>query len=942
MTGGEAIHAVGFVNSVLRKVFDVIARDRTMNSKVKRGLGVLKREMSMVACEIESNEEKNQGATHESKIVLLRDLACEIEDFIDLTWVPGRGSGFVLSAFGMDPRTGILQSIDHFKDSIQAVRNWQPDAGGSHGGDDGAATWSCSSATPTQSYSQEAALRSICKHRDELGRLLTEAGGQELKVISIVGCRGVGKTTLARAVYDHCRASGEFNCVAWVVATECRDPEDLLTKVLKEAHSTAEPTTRAAEGSGISDFEQTSLQSFLRDKRYFVVIDDVDNPEVWHHIKHEFPEEGHSSRIIVTTSVHSVAAQCSWGSYVYTMQCLSNDESEEVFWETVGQENRSPVLQDASEGIIKKCGGLPLALISVANYLRQRGRSESRVAGGLTKEHCKRAARALGDKILKGQDAEFLKINTALLQCYNNLPDYVHRSCLLYASVFPRGRPINSNALLRRWMTEELAVANDTVTDEEGAKSCLEVLIERCIIEPVKINNARVARCRVHSIMLEFIIHKAISKNFVALVDKDELLSRKGVGVRRLLVQDSSKEGVEDADIDLSIMRSLTISGSPLLDLQACKLLRVLDLEGCKGFKNSDVLRAICKQRFLKYLSLRETDVVLLPSEIQCLEHLETLDIRDTGVEVLPIEVIRLPLLAHLFGRFRLAHGIKQEISQKSRLQTLAGVVVTEPDKSFENIILHAGKLRKVKICSNSSRNKWMKMNSCCNSPLLRLKERFSGSKALQVLSIDSSDFCTDFVSFLGAPCAITSIKLRGQLKSLPDTPTLRELLGLNKLLLISTGLRIEDLSALQNLSCLEYLKLAEDRDGFWGGRFVVKSGGFPSLRRLCFEAPKLPEVRFEEGSMKSLTILDLLCPYPDIPEPCLSMYFVSFYQVHPIANGSSRLGVAGVQYLDNLNEVILHHSTREPKVQAWKEEAIRHKNKPSVKRQQQPIIHAA
>lgn len=267
MTGGEAIHAVGFVNSVLRKVFDVIARDRTMQSAIKRGLEVLKREMSMVASEIERNEKKQQGATHESKIVLLRELVCEIEDFIDLTWVPGRGSGFVLSAFGLDPRTGILQRIDHFKDSIQTVRNWQPgDAGGSHGGDDGAVTWSCSSATPTQSYSQEVALGSICKHRDELGTLLTEAGGQELKVISIVGCRGMGKTTLARAVYDHCRASGQFDCVAWVVATECRGPEDLLTKVLKEAHSTAEPT-RAAEGSGISDIEQTSLGFFLRDKR---------------------------------------------------------------------------------------------------------------------------------------------------------------------------------------------------------------------------------------------------------------------------------------------------------------------------------------------------------------------------------------------------------------------------------------------------------------------------------------------------------------------------------------------------------------------------------------------------------------------------------------------------------------------------------------------------
>lgn len=703
------------------------------------------------------------------------------------------------------------------------------------------------------------------------------------------------------------------------------------------------------------------MQCVLR-TRYLVVIDDVDRPEVWQAIKHEFPEEGRSSRIIVTTSVHSVAAECSWGSYVYPMQCLDKDESEEVFRETVGEENRSsPAVQLASEGIIKKCGGLPLALISVADYLRRRGRAECRVAGGLTTDHCKSAARALGDKILKGQDAEFSKINRALTQCYNDLPDYVHRSCLLYASMFPRGRPINSKVLLRRWMTEELAVAHGSVTDEEGAKGCLEALIDHCIIEPIEIKDARLARCRVHSIMLEFIIHKAVSKNFVALVDKDELLSYNDgpivddVRVRRLSVQDSSKEGVDTATtargIDWSVMRSLTIFGSPLLDLQVCKLLRVLDLEGCKGFINDDtaIVKAICKQRFLKYLSLRGTDVVHLPPQIQRLEQLETLDIRDTGVKVVPVEVVRLPLLAHLLGRFELAHGIKKEIAKQSRLQTLAGVVVTEADKSFENIILHAGKLRKVKVyeaTSNtlSSTTRTRSRGSSRSSPMLRLKERFTGSKALQILSIDSSGFSTEFISFLEAPCAFTSIKLRGQLESLPDTSTLRELVGLNKLLLISTGLSIEDLSALQCLSCLEYLKLEEDGHGFRGGSFVVKNGGFPSLRRLCFEAPKLPQVRFEEGSMKSLTILDLLCPSPYVPEPRFAANFCSFYQVcDPKETSSScRLGMAGVSYLENLNEVNLHHSMKESKVRAWKEEAIRHKNKPSVTRQPQPTIQAA
>ncbi|KAL6654414.1 hypothetical protein ACP70R_007879 [Stipagrostis hirtigluma subsp. patula] len=916
MAGGEVIEAVNFARSVVSKVSDVITRHWSMKGAVKIGLKSISQEMKMVITEIEIHEEKNDGATHEGKILLLKELAYDIEDFIDLTRVPG-ASGLAFSALGMDPRAQILQRLDAFKNSIQSVRDWQLDTASGHSGDGGgAATWSCPEA---------ATLMGICKRRDELGTLLAPAQSEELKVISIVGCHGVGKTTLARAVYNQCCASGDYDCVAWVVASECRGQEEVLRKVLREARATARPGC-GAEGS-VYNTEETSLRSFLRDKRYFVVIDDVDDKDLCGAIKREFPEEGHSSRIIVTTNNHFIAAECSRGSNVYTMECLGKDESEEVFWKTVGQEVRSPALQRGSEGILKKCGGLPLALISVANYLRRRGRSECCVAGGLKKEHFERAASTLGRMILDNQDAEFSDINRAFLRCYNNLPDYVPRSCLLYVGVFPRDRLINCKVLLRRWMAEGLVGPHGTFNDEEDAKVCLEEFINRCIIEPVEINNARVTMCRVHSVMLEFIIHKAVSKNFVALVDKDKLLSYRGpidVHVRRLSVQDSSDQGVEDAakKIDLSVMRSLTIFGSPLLDLQACKLLRVLDLEGCKGFNNDTVLRAICKQRFLKYLSLRRTDVVRLPSEIKSLERLETLDIRDTGVGVLRTEVIKLPLLAHLFGRFQLAPEIKWDISKRSKLQTLAGVVVTEADKSFENIIVHAGKLRKVKIyqatsCSSNSLPS-RRTNPCCNSPLLRLKERFTGSKPLQILSIDSSDFSTKFVSFLEAPCAITSIKLRGQLERLPGAPTLSQLIGLNRLLLISTGLSSEDLSVLQNLSYLEYLKLKEDDDGFRGSNFVVKSGGFESLTRLCLEARKLPKVQFQEGSMKSLTILDLLC------------------------TGESSFAVAGLTYAEKLNQVNLHHSTTDSNMCSLKDAVIMHRNMPSVKRQPQPIIQAA
>lgn len=675
--------------------------------------------------------------------------------------------------------------------------------------------------------------------------------------------------------------------------------------------------------------------------RYLVVIDDMSDADVWRDIKDEFPQNGKSSRIIVTTSIHSVAAECSRGrSFVYAMQGLGETESREIFWEKVGESERSSTaLKNALGDIIKKCGGLPLALISAARYLRKKGQVECFLTGGLTTELCWRVSRELGDKILQGQETEFVRINRALLQCYKHLPDYTHRNCLLYASVFPKGHPIRSKALIRRLIAEGLVAAHSTLTEEEVVTGCLHQLIDRSIAEPLVINNAEVANFRVYSIMLEFIICKAISENFVALVqkgDNEKTVCNRGskgpilhIKVRRLSVQDGSEEAVKKVkkDIELCYMRSLTVCQSDfvnILGIRVCKLLRVLDLGGCKGVNNI-VAGVICKLQCLKYLSLRGTDVDNLPPQIRELKTLETLDIRQTCVKTLHLEVIKLPLLAHLFGQFELpSNGITVEMSTRSKLQTLAGVCIRQgEDKSFENIILHARNLRKVKIYQTSTsdlsdifhRNKMARLSS---AGLLQL-----GSKPLSV-SIDSTDLSTEFVSYLKAPSAITSIKLRGNLQNLPAAATLKHLVGLHKLTLISTGLSVEALSALQNLHYLQYLKLKEDFSGcrWWeGGTFVVHRGGFPSLTRLCFEAPKLPEIIFRQGSMQTLTILELL-----------STIFSS-----QTCDDQSWFGVQGILHLGNLHEVILHHSTDNAKMQDWKEAALWHENKPSVKRQPQP-----
>lgn len=87
-------------------------------------------------------------------------------------------------------------------------------------------------------------------------------------------------------------------------------------------------------------------------------------------------------------------------------------------------------------------------------------------------------------------------------------------------------------------------------------------------------------------------------------------------------------------------------------DFRKYKLIRVLDMEECTDLHDGH-LKDICKLWNLRYLSLGPS-ISSIPMEIGRLQLLETLYVSKTKVNVLPIEVIRLPRLIHLIGKFEL------------------------------------------------------------------------------------------------------------------------------------------------------------------------------------------------------------------------------------------------------------------------------------------------
>jgi len=116
-------------------------------------------------------------------------------------------------------------------------------------------------------YTESADLVGINGKREELIKWLVdgdEVSKMKLKTVSIVGFGGLGKTTLAKAVYD--KIKGDFDCTAFVSVGQKPDAKKVLMDILFNVDN----QKSAGSNPEIVDERQLidELRSFLQNKRY--------------------------------------------------------------------------------------------------------------------------------------------------------------------------------------------------------------------------------------------------------------------------------------------------------------------------------------------------------------------------------------------------------------------------------------------------------------------------------------------------------------------------------------------------------------------------------------------------------------------------------------------------------------------------------------------------
>ncbi|XP_047947604.1 putative late blight resistance protein homolog R1A-10 [Salvia hispanica] len=469
-------------------------------------------------------------------------------------------------------------------------------------------------------------------------------------ILPIVGMGGIGKTTLAKNVYESSLTVFHFDVRVWVIVSQVYKATHMLSQAL---------SCLGGSRNKIDDELGVELYKSLFGHRYLIVLDDIWSVEAWEKIQKFFPENGNGSRIVVTTRQQEVANY--FGSTSLDVGFLDYENRWNLFCEvTFAQQDCPPQLERIAKNIVKKCRGLPLAIRVIGGLLGKAPRIQ---------EYWKKIAK---DKSLVMEySGDGNKPINILYLSYKYLPVWL-RSCFLYMGLFPDDHLIDVSRLIKLWIAEGFIKPTKSRSLEQVAESYIKELVDRNLVLVGELTEyKKVLRYYLHDLVRELCIKTAEKENFYCV-------QREIGGRRQFIFDERSASFYPQPQVSLtfkkpSVITPLILSGQREAPFKS-RLLRVLVGDHDSSLNNS--FRQV-NLRYLSHHSLLSTPAI--PGSISLCWSLQTLIVLGLDRVFVPCEIWKMPQLRHInIPVMNVPHPPPGDVFALHNLQTL---------KTVENLI---------------------------------------------------------------------------------------------------------------------------------------------------------------------------------------------------------------------------------------------------------------
>nr|XP_019701675.1 putative disease resistance protein RGA3 [Elaeis guineensis] len=510
----------------------------------------------------------------------------------------------------------------------------------------------------------------IEKDTDKLVELLVEdARENNILVYAIVGIGGLGKTTLARRIFNDERITTNFPMKLWICVSKEFEENSLLKDVIRQAGGNSGGDSSKAQ-------LEIEVENSVTNKKFLLVLDDLWEPKVWSDLLRNPLQRGATgSRVLVTTRNEAVALQMKAVKPHHQVEALSAEVGWELLCKNVvsrGEEGEIEDLKDIGEEIVEKCGGLPLAIKTIGGVLSAKSRTKKE-----------------WDKVLKVllNNAESMSglpegVQPVLYLSYEDLPSQV-KQCFLYCSLFPEDYEFHRRFLIHFRISEGFIHEEGNRTFEEQGEDYYGDLVQRSFFQPHPWSYDH-PRCTVHDLLWSLARFLARDENTVLKGGVEVQVHSPSVKPRRLqgYVTKEKRQAFIDALEGHDSLRTLLLclGGSQVEEndvnnvIKKTPRLRVLDLSGSGIVKLPGSLGNLIH---LRYLALSDSYITEIPESIENLVNLQFLILQVCkNLRSLPKGIGKLHNLRSLDLIETELDGIPIEIAHLHRLNTLIDFVV--------------------------------------------------------------------------------------------------------------------------------------------------------------------------------------------------------------------------------------------------------------------------